>query len=333
MKTLFLRTILYNIDMNNRLKKFILSAALFLAALALVIFLTYDPNGKTQILQAIHPSSTAASATPAVTAAVPESPRPELKDKALHIYFLNVAQGDCAFLHSPNGKTMLLDAGEAEKADVVLSFLEAQRVDGLDMLVASHLHSDHVGAMPAVIYSCTPECFVMPKGAGQEDVLFSALSLKNVPIISADSNSELVWDEEVSIDLLSPLPGMSYSDENQGSLIMRLQYGSTAVLFTGDAGYEAEDIALRANEASRFSANVLKLGHHGSSDSTTPRFLRAVGPKYAVVSCGLNNSYSHPHQSVLNQLERQGIQVFRTDLNGIVHVAMDGENILIESER
>lgn len=308
----------------------VISIALFAAMFILIIYLACVPDSKSRVMRK---GGEAAAQNTAVPVTAKPVPAPSDESRALHIYFADVGQGDCAFLLSPNGHTMLIDSGESEAASKVLSLLDRLHVEKLDLLVASHMHSDHVGAMPAVLYSHEAGAFVMSTLAEADKALSCALDDNNVPIIRADAETSLDWDPDVKLELLSPLPGAAYRDENQGSIMMRLEYGNTSILFTGDAGYQAEDMALSVNDASVFRADILKLGHHGSSDATTPRFLHAVDPSFAVVCCGKNNSYGHPHQSVLNQLSKRDIQVYRTDLDAEVHIVMDGKEVFIESER
>ena len=278
--------------------------------------------------------------SPALPASPPETPSQPaaMREGTLQIHILDVGQGNCALLQSPSGKTMLIDAGDAEHAAAVTHFLQAQGIERLDMAVATHPHQDHIGGMSVLLRKFQPSVLLLPDA--QSDLpaysaMLQAADAIGAQILRPGVEQPIVWDEAVNVTAFAPFTGLEQLqlDVNEQSLVLHLRYGDTAILFMGDAGYSAETTLLKLLRKSSLRANVLAVGHHGASDATTPRFLRAVSPAYAVISCGAGNAYGHPHQSVLNLLAQQQVQVFRTDIQGDVHIQMDGELVAITTKK
>ncbi len=321
-------------------KRNLIALIILLALLALLAYFACVPDAKASFLSRFSQKSEAAPQavpTPSPTAFVAANAAPSETpdtDRALTLQLIDVGQGSAALLISPSGKSLLLDTGEAAYAPAVRNALRAQGVAHLDLCILSHLHSDHAGALPALIKAYPPAaCFMPPCELSTSDTLYEALQEAGVEVHAFTAGMPIPWDEEVVLTVLSPLDHVDYPNENEGSLMLHVRYGDTAILFAGDTGAFAEDAALRAFPEEAFRAELLIAGHHGSSTSTTPRFLRAVSPRYAAVSCGQNNSYGHPHQSVLNLLEKQGVQLYRTDLNGDCIFRLDGESVTVESAK
>ena len=249
----------------------------------------------------------------------------------LAVYFVDVGEGDGAVVRC--GQTVLvIDGGEREAADAMLDFLASIGVDAVDCYIASHPHSDHIGAAAAII--------------GQlkvKNVMMTAFSEINIPTTSTYERL-LTAIENNGCDVIFPSAGETYtfgelklfiagpvaesSEYNNMSLVIKVTYGKTSFLFTGDVEKDGEDLILQ--QGYDISADVLKVSHHGSSSSTTEPFLDTVSPRLAVISCGKNNDYGHPHRELLSLLSDHNVQVLRTDLNGTVTVFSDGKDIFVK---
>lgn len=248
----------------------------------------------------------------------------------LKVHFLDVGQADSILVQLPNGQVMLVDAGNNADGPPVVSYLKQQGIKKIDYLVATHPHEDHIGGMDNVIRSFEIGQVYMPRATTTtktfEDVLL-ATKEKGLKITSAKAGAIVLDQGNLKVNLVAPV-GSCYEDLNNWSVVTRIQYGDTAFLLTGDAEAQSEEEMLTSG--ANLKADVLKVGHHGSSSSTTPAFLKAVVPKYAVISVGAGNDYGHPHKETLVKLQNAGVQVYRTDLDGTVIFTSDGKTITVE---
>jgi beta-lactamase superfamily II metal-dependent hydrolase len=255
----------------------------------------------------------------------------------LTVYVLDVGQGDSIFLLSPSGKTMLIDASESSAYPVIDDFLKNMEIGKLDAVIATHPHSDHIGGMEKVIENYDIGTFYMP-GAESNTKTFenmlTALDERDVQVkqAKAGQSSVITWDDAVEIRVLSPFD-VNYDNLNDYSIMLRAKFGDTAILLTGDAEGVAEKLALKELPNSYFKANVLKLGHHGSSSSTSDKFLAEVHPDVAIASVGAGNDYGHPHEETLEKLDADGIPLYRTDLNGTIKIVLDGTKVEVTPEK
>lgn len=322
-----------NSKKNTKRSEHLRLALALLLVLALVFAVNYfmgDPLG----LHGPAPSAAPAQ-TPAAGAAV--SPQPQLPEGgALDLYVLDVGQADSLFLRSPGGKTMLVDAGTGGAFAQIDAFLQAQGVTKLDVVIGTHPHADHIGSMRKVVEKYEIGAYYMPDAQTNTQTfekLLDALLEREVEVrqAAAGGNTLIEWDSAVEVRILSPLAGAAHQDLNDASVVCRVRFGETAAMLTGDAEAHAEWLMLDAFPAAYFQAQILKLGHHGSSTSTSEAFLRAVGPEIAIASLGEDNTYGHPHQEILEAMEAYGIPLYRTDLDGTVHVRMDGKGYTVET--
>jgi competence protein ComEC len=245
----------------------------------------------------------------------------------LTVHFLDVGQGDAILIQFPNDSVMLVDAGPDEDGAAVISYLKQQGVKKIDYLVATHPHADNIGGMVAVIKEFEINKVYMPKVAHTtrtfEDMLLS-IKEKGIKITAAHAGLDILEQDGLQATFAAPC-GSDYDKLNNYSAIVKIQYGSTSFLLTGDA----EDISEKEmlDNSLDLRADVLKVGHHGSSSSTTPAFLKSVFPEYAVIPVGAENKYGHPHQETLEHLADAGVIVYRTDQEGSIVFASDGKEV------
>ncbi len=264
------------------------------------------------------------------------TPNPSRLDLAiagpLTVTFLDVGQGDATLLSIGN-KSVLIDAGPPDAGPGLIRTLETQGVGNISLLVATHPHSDHIGGMDDILKHFPVES-VLDGGSlhtsGMYKDFLSTIDRKNIPYMVAARGQVFEIGDGLSLAVLWPAPGarVTPSEEgsteylNGGSIVLRADYGQISLLFMGDAGLEEETALLRAGVP--VGAEVLKVGHHGSSDASGGGFLAAVGPEVSVVTCGAGNEYGHPHEEVV---ERLGLLVplnYRTDRDGTVVIRIDG---------
>jgi competence protein ComEC len=209
--------------------------------------------------------------------------------------------------------------------------LQSQGVKRLDYLILTHPHEDHIGSADSVIRTFEIGRVIMPqKNATTQtftDVV-NAIKAKSLGVTAPKVGMTLDLGSEVDAQVLAP-GGSSYEDVNNYSVVVRLVYGNTSFLFTGDAQAESESQMI--SSGLNLKADVLKVGHHGSNSSTTPGFLSKVSPECAVISVGTGNSYGHPTQATLDKLSNAGVKVYRTDQNGTIVAESDGTNITFNS--
>lgn len=244
------------------------------------------------------------------------------------VHFIDVGQGDSVLVKS-NGKYMLVDAGEEDKGSVVVNYLKKQGIKNIEYVVATHPHSDHIGGIDDVINNFKVSNIIMPDvSAGTRcfENMLDAVEKNNVKAIK----SELGYTFELGDFKCSILGPVNISDDtNNNSVVMKLVLGNDSILLTGDCSRDEENDIL--NKSGDISADVIKIGHHGSSTSSSEEFIRKVDPKIAVISCGKDNEYGHPHKETLNTLNKYGVKVYRTDLDGSVIAKCSGNGITIES--
>ena len=250
-------------------------------------------------------------------------------EQNFQMHFIDVGQA-LSVLVECDGQFMLYDGGNVDDGSLVVSYLQNQGVEELQYVFCSHAHEDHVGGLAAAlayfpanhVYSPVTEasttCFKnFIKYTQQQGLQIE------VPAVGT------VWQlGSATIQLLGPLK--QYNDTNDTSLVLRIDYGSTSFLLTGDMESDAERDLVESG--ANLKADVLQVGHHGSSTSSSYIFMNAVLPEMGVISCGVNNKYGHPHEETLSILRDAGVDVYRTDLLGTITIGSDGANYTVSSE-
>lgn len=246
----------------------------------------------------------------------------------LRVSFIDVGQGDSEFIELPNGETMLIDAGTNETGKNVVDYIKSLGYTSINYVVGTHPHEDHIGGLDDVIKTFDIGSIYMPKITADtktfEDVLDAAES-KNLMINTAKSGVSIMDTEDLSVKFLAPTLDI-YENTNDYSAVVKVVYGDTSYLFTGDAEEFSENLI-----TDDVNADVLKVGHHGSSTSTSTEFLKKVSPSSAVISCGKDNSYGHPHSETLQKLADMGTAVYRTDELGTIVSVSDGKTITFDT--
>jgi beta-lactamase superfamily II metal-dependent hydrolase len=256
-------------------------------------------------------------------------------DGKLNVYYLDVGQADSIYVELPNGQNMLIDAGNNADGKPVVNYLRnTLKVKRIDYLIGTHAHEDHIGGLDTVIKNFTIGSVIMPylpeksvpTTKTYEDVL-DAIVEKKLTATEAYGGQLLLNDDahQLKIEILSPVKNKYYENMNDYSIVMRLTYKNRSFLFTGDAETLPENEMLNAGYD--LSADVLKLGHHGSSSSSSEKFVKAVNPTYAVITCGRNNDYGHPHKETLNLISKLKLTTYRTDKQKTIKAVCDGDKI------
>ena len=248
----------------------------------------------------------------------------------MFVDFVDVGQGDCTLIRSADA-VILVDAGEAGTADTVVSYLKEKGIKNIDCCIATHPHSDHIGALYRIFEEFSVDTVLLPDIPDElipttstyEKFLDGLENVKNIIPAGAGDN---FYFGSLNLDILGPVK--EYDDLNQMSLVSKVSFGNTSVMLTGDAETPAETDMLKKRNVD-YSADILKVGHHGSKTSTSEKWLKAVHPQFAVVSCGLDNDYGHPHKNIINRLENFGVEYYRTDLEGHILFKSDGNEITL----
>lgn len=268
----------------------------------------------------------------------------------LAVVYLDIGQGDAIFIQTPRGKNILIDSGEGKTPDskylrtadaadrVIFPFFRQIGVTHVDIMMASHPHSDHMGSMHELISSRNLTVgqlwisgFIQNTVANKK--LLKSVERRKVPVLApnpAELPIKLDLGQEIAAYILCADPNAE--DANNSSMILKLTYGHVTFLFTGDAEIDAEkSCAVRWGHT--LKSDVLKVGHHGSRTSSTQVFLNQVKPEVAVISVGSYNTFGHPHEPPLKRLEAIGAKIYRTDEQGGIFIFSDGKTYRVEPSR
>lgn len=278
-----------------------------------------------------------ATPTPEPTATPTPKPSPTPtkttppQNSSFEVHYIDVGQADASLVLC-DGAAMLIDGGNSADSSLIYSYLKSRAIDHLDYIVCTHAQEDHAGGLSGALNYATVDVALCPvtdddNAAFQDFVKFLGQQSVSITVPTPGDSYAL---GSATIQVLGPI-SMDEDEPNNTSIVLRVVYGETSFLFTGDAEREEEQEILDAGYM--VQSTVLKIGHHGSSSSTSYRFLREVMPLYAVIHVGADNSYGHPTDEVLSRLRDADVKVYRTDLQGSVICTSDGSNVEFTVER
>lgn len=252
----------------------------------------------------------------------------QVSNHNLQFHFIDVGQGDSSLIITPSGKTVLIDAGDEAHAKKVVNYIRERGIEKLDLVIATHPDADHIGGMDKVIKNFDIDVFAMPDVSAktnQYKQIQRELKTKKMKATRLYQGDEVQIDDNIDFEILSPVRGKKYDDTNEYSIVAKIVYKDTSFILMGDATMENEvDII---NKVPDIDIDVLKLGHHGSSTSSSDYFITKTSPNIAIISCGKNNKYGHPHQEVMRVLKKHGVTPYRTDEMGDIVITSDGKEI------
>ncbi|TDT58426.1 ComEC/Rec2 family competence protein [Fonticella tunisiensis] len=244
----------------------------------------------------------------------------------LIVSVIDVGQGDSILIKTPKNKYVLVDGGSKTEKDKLFNFLKTQDIDKIDVIIGTHPHEDHIGNLDDVIRDYDVGEIYLPKVTASTKTfadLMDAIRDKNLSIKNAKAGVSFSLDG-VNFDFIAP-NSSKYEEVNNYSAVVKVTYRKSSFLLMGDAEKLSENEIM--SRGFNVSADIIKIGHHGSSSSSSRKFIEAVNPEYAVISCGKGNDYGHPHRETLKLLSDLKIKTYRTDIDGTVSFSTDGYNI------
>lgn len=245
--------------------------------------------------------------------------------KDLSVHYIDVEQGDSTLIRYKN-YNILIDAGKRDYGDTVVSYLNGLDIENLDLIIATHPDADHIGGMQYVLEHIHCDRYILPqlpdeiKRTKTESNLISILKINKVNTEYAVNQKEYTFGD---LKLTTFITEKVRDNKNDYSVVTKINYKNSSFLFMGDAGKSVENEFI--DNAFNLQADILKAGHHGSSKSTSERFVKYVKPTICIFSCGVDNEYGHPHNEVLTIMNKYDIKYFRTDYQGTIVIGTDGD--------
>lgn len=251
-------------------------------------------------------------------------PAPQL----MTVAFLNVGQGDATLIRDGSGFDVLVDGGKKGASDYIVNYIKEAKVDDLEIVLATHADSDHIGGLIGVIESgeipIENVYYNGYPGTTQTWIEFSnAVTTAGLNLIEANFPDTYTWGG-IDVQVLNPVEGLVDPDQNKASVVLRIDYTNSSLILPADIDSSIEN--LLPNRAATLQADILKVAHHGSKSSTSESFLLNVMPEEAIISVG-PNGYGHPAMETISRLDADDIGIWRTDMIGTIFLSTDGESI------
>lgn len=248
------------------------------------------------------------------------------KDHLLSIHIIDVGQGDSILIQTPNKKNILVDGGDEDAQHIVKNYLKRKKVKSLDIIIATHPDTDHIGSLDYIVENFSVKSIYMPEQSVDSESYINLVNSCNSKKLTPEylyKGDNINIEKNIDINVLSP----SYiqGDNNLNSIVFTLDFNQNSFLFTGDAEEENESDIINSFDLDY--VDFLKVGHHGSNSSTTDEFLEETSPDVAAISCGYKNSYGHPHKQTLENLSKHSVLTYRTDQIGDIVFFSDGQTI------
>ena len=266
-----------------------------------------------------------------VTSAQPSEVK---QGQPLTVKVLDIGQGDAILIRIAD-QTVLVDTGDINTRDKMVAYIKKEGITTIDKVIITHPHADHLGGMPGIVENFKVGQ-IYDSGQTATTALYkqylSLVNKKNIPFSVVKAGSEVVISGDVKLKILGPeKPFITESPANNNSIVAKLIYNQFSMLLTGDAEKEEEARIINTYK-NDLKSKVLKAGHHGSNTSSSPAFLKAVGPEAAIISVGVGNDYHHPHPSTLKKYVEANLKVYRTDIDGTVTITSDGQTYKVIKE-
>lgn len=250
----------------------------------------------------------------------------DASDSKVTVHFIDVGQGD-SILIDASGVEVLIDGGPTAAGNVVLSYLAGLNVTHIGLMVATHMHEDHIGGLITVLSSAIQVDEVLINNEPDTTTTYTNFITlaQSHALVAAQRGQVYTLTATANLTVFNPVQPLQFTDQNENSVVMKLQVGQTSFLLEGDAGSGAEQGMI--NAGLNLHSNVLKVGHHGSAYATTDAFLNSVQPTYAIISCALNNPYRHPAPQTIQKLLTHNITTYGTYKSGTIIATTDGTTI------
>lgn len=249
-----------------------------------------------------------------------------ITNNLLKIHYIDVGQGDSTFIELPNNETMLIDTGEREYYDTINSYINKLGYKKINYVIGTHPHTDHIGSLEYIVKNYDIENIYLPKASNNTQTflrLLQSIKDKELSVNTAKSGLYILNNDDLKIKIIAPNSD-SYENLNNYSIVIKIEYRNKSFLFMGDA-----EVLSEKEITDNVKSDVIKVGHHGSTTSSSSTFINKVKPKFAIISVGKNNSYNHPHKEIINRYKELGAKVYRTDELGTIVLESDGTNIKI----